>query len=467
MSSHCHLVVFSNKAYNAIIRESFDKDPVETGGILLGHVLDNGVWIVMEVLPPGINSIFQYAYFEYDEAFVNYLAQSVANQYERPLDLLGLWHRHPGNMDVFSTTDDGTNLTFARLNPAGVISGLVNIDPKFRFTMYHLDHPTSRPIGRPHYEVVDVEVGDDIIPDEYFRLRYVNGDEADLHPTIAQRANDRLPRQVVSPTPEADVPESEASTPETPAPTPAPAPQNNDSFFALWRDLKKKWWYLLIAIAAVLLSVSTFKSCKSEIKNVIDTSQSESTQTNTDQTSASLTPSLSAESLAMEVAGVDTIKVLNQPANTVVVWKVSQKSVISVKDGVVVARNPGNATVSAWIGKDCIGSCQITVSEESGFNDSDANPYGIPPYPDDVDQMVKDILSRVGLTHNSGTTTKGRSFPLPVVIEGTPDVKYESKNPSVATVQPNGVVTAKGVGTTQILITYADSTLVYTVKVTK
>lgn len=43
MSNNCQLVVFSNKAYNAIIRESFAKDPVETGGILLGHILDNGI----------------------------------------------------------------------------------------------------------------------------------------------------------------------------------------------------------------------------------------------------------------------------------------------------------------------------------------------------------------------------------------------------------------------------------------
>ena len=177
MSDNCQLVVFSNKAYNAIIRESFDKDPVETGGILLGHVLDNGIWIVMEVLPPGINSIFQYAYFEYDEAFVNYLAQSVANQYKRPLDLLGLWHRHPGSMDVFSSTDDGTNATFARQNPAGVISGLVNIDPQFRLTMYHLDSPAHRLMGRPNYDVVEVEVGDDIIPEEYFELRYYDGED--------------------------------------------------------------------------------------------------------------------------------------------------------------------------------------------------------------------------------------------------------------------------------------------------
>ena len=166
MSNKCQMVVFSNKAYNAVIRESFDKDPVETGGILLGHTLDNGVWIVMEVLPPGIRCIFEIAYFEYDDAFVNYLAQSVANQYKIPLELLGLWHRHPGSMDVFSSTDDGTNTTFAQQNPSGVISGLVNIDPKFRLTMYHMDNPRNvvRQHNRPNYERVEIEVGDDIIP---------------------------------------------------------------------------------------------------------------------------------------------------------------------------------------------------------------------------------------------------------------------------------------------------------------
>lgn len=185
MSERCQMIVFSNKAYNAIIRESFDKDPVETGGILLGHILNNGMWIVMEVLPPGINSIFEYAYFEYDDEFVNYLAQSVANQYKVPLELLGLWHRHPGSMDFFSTTDDQTNLTFAALNSFGVISGLVNLDPKFRLTMYHLSHyATTAPGTRPHYEKIPIEVGDDIIPEEYFELRYFDSRETNLHPTV-------------------------------------------------------------------------------------------------------------------------------------------------------------------------------------------------------------------------------------------------------------------------------------------
>lgn len=185
MMELCQMIVFSNKAYNAIIRESFDKDPVETGGILLGHVLDNGMWIVMEVLPPGIHCIFERAYFEYDDAFVNYLAQSVANQYKIPLELLGLWHRHPGSMDFFSATDDQTNTTFAAQNSYGVISGLVNLDPKFRLTMYHLGRATA-PISdaRPRYEKIPIEVGDDIIPEDYFELRYYDGDESKLHPVV-------------------------------------------------------------------------------------------------------------------------------------------------------------------------------------------------------------------------------------------------------------------------------------------
>ena len=159
MSDNCQLVVFSNKAYNAIIRESFDKDPVETGGILLGHVLDNGVWIVMEVLPPGVNSIFQYAYFEYDEAFVNYLAQSVANQYKRPLDLLGLWHRHPSLMKTFSSTDDGTNKTYSDML-GGAISGIVTLGNGFDITMYYVPCDVR-------YERIEWVVDDKQIPKEY------------------------------------------------------------------------------------------------------------------------------------------------------------------------------------------------------------------------------------------------------------------------------------------------------------
>ncbi len=183
MSNKCETVIISDKAYNAMIRESFAKHPVETGGILLGYILDNGLWVVMEMIPPGINGVFETAYFEYDQDFVNYLGTSVANQYKEPLQVLGLWHRHPGSMDYFSSTDDGTNSEFASKNPYGVISGLVNIDPSFRLTMYHLDHNNGVRPRNIAYSTVDVEVGDDLIPEKFFALRYVDEERSELHPT--------------------------------------------------------------------------------------------------------------------------------------------------------------------------------------------------------------------------------------------------------------------------------------------
>lgn len=196
MDSNCQLVVFSDKAYNAIITETFDWDPVETGGILLGHILDNGCWIVMETLPPGYGEpnegdrvFHEYGYFEYNQKFVNYLVKSVSEQYEIPLELLGLWHRHPGSMDHFSGTDDRTNSTFASLNPYGAISGLVNVDPQLRMTMYYLPHNGNQSLinGYVNYQRVDVEVGSDLIPEQYFKLRYYTGEQNSLHPYPPQK----------------------------------------------------------------------------------------------------------------------------------------------------------------------------------------------------------------------------------------------------------------------------------------
>ena len=279
MSNKCQMVVFSNRAYNAIIRESFDKDPVETGGILLGHILDNGVWIVMEVLPPGIKCIFERAYFEYDDAFVNYLAQSVANQYNISLDLLGLWHRHPGSMDVFSSTDDGTNTTFALQNPNGVISGLVNIDPQFRLTMYHMENPrnVTNQYDRPTYEQIDIEVGDDIIPEEYFRLKYFNGEGSNPHPFV-ECSHTKLSRSVrtkgighrttyyvVSDTTQDNYDRANANYEGIPL-------WLND-LIKLWNILKRNRIMSLIALILIILSIFSFKiaidRCRSGIETVI------------------------------------------------------------------------------------------------------------------------------------------------------------------------------------------------------
>lgn len=246
MSNSCETVVISDKAYNAIIRESFAKHPVETGGILLGYILDNGIWVVMEMIPPGINGIFQTAYFEYDRDFVNYLGTSVANQYREPLQVLGLWHRHPGSMDYFSSTDDGTNSEFASRNSYGVISGLVNIDPKFRLTMYHLNHMEGQRPRNIAYSTVDVEIGDDLIPEKFFKLRYVDDEHSNLNPLPPQRQSQTV-RSVPKSNRNSDGEESFRPTPEQPTAGSTPGRSQKTSI------LKSRW---LMPVAVVVVATA-------------------------------------------------------------------------------------------------------------------------------------------------------------------------------------------------------------------
>lgn len=163
-------IIFTTRAFNAIITETLDKDPLETGGIFIGYILNNGIWVVVETIPPGIETINQRSYFEYDANFINYLSNVIAKQYKGNLQVLGLWHRHPGSMDVFSTTDDDTNMMFARANPMGAISGLINYDPRMRLTMYHVD-------SQCRYTQTDWSVDDEIIPKNLLELRFINPSE--------------------------------------------------------------------------------------------------------------------------------------------------------------------------------------------------------------------------------------------------------------------------------------------------
>lgn len=448
MSNNCQLVVFSNKAYNAIIRESFAKDPVETGGILLGHILDNGIWIVMEVLPPGMKSIFQYAYFEYDEAFVNYLAQSVANQYKHPLDLLGLWHRHPGSMDVFSHTDDGTNSTFARQNPAGVISGLVNIDPDFRITMYHLDHTPGRSLGRPNYSVIDVEVGDDIIPEEYFELRYFDGSESNLHPSVTQCTCNFQPRQIATEQENLisgeNLSEDDAGLDIKSTISRQLSSENNSnnhtselekSFFLCWRGSKKKWGYTLLAIVAVILTVSSFKS----IVNIFDGSRNEPKKVRSEVAK----PSLSVDSILLKVgAKSEFVNVYYLPKDKKVQWKSSNDKVATVKNGEINPIGVGEAIIEASIDRVCFGKCRVVVEAST-------------------EECPSVVLKRT-----SGDVKVGKSFVLEITKKGNTDIRYSTSDSSVATVSAEGVVKGKKQGTANIIVNWTGGDpLTYTIKV--
>ncbi len=155
-------VVFSERAYSSIISETASKISTETGGLFLGQV-SGDIWYVIEAIDPGESSVFEVAYFEYDREYTTHLANVTARLYRTPLKLIGLWHRHPGSFDSFSYTDNGTNIKYARLAPeTGAISALVNIDPDFRLTVYHVDADCR-------YRKIPYDVGDTYIPGNFLR----------------------------------------------------------------------------------------------------------------------------------------------------------------------------------------------------------------------------------------------------------------------------------------------------------
>lgn len=124
----------------------------------MGH-FENGVWYVVEASDPGINATFTTSYHEGDDAYENHICGVISRMYKYPLVFLGMWHRHPGSMDVFSGTDDQTNYKYAASAGNGCISALINIDPDFRITFYYAEQGSR--VNSIYYTKVDVEVGDD------------------------------------------------------------------------------------------------------------------------------------------------------------------------------------------------------------------------------------------------------------------------------------------------------------------
>lgn len=171
-------VVFSNRAYASVLAETTEKIKTETGGLFLGTVQDD-IWFVIEAIDPGPKSIFEVAYFEYDQKYTQHLINKIANLYDKELTLIGLWHRHPGSFDQFSSTDDGTNAKYAAMRKEGAISALVNIDPKFRITMYQVDRSCR-------YKRIQYDVGDNLIPNDLLKFktpdRFFSIMENILHP---------------------------------------------------------------------------------------------------------------------------------------------------------------------------------------------------------------------------------------------------------------------------------------------
>lgn len=171
----CRSIILSDKACTSILQEAMDKDPLETGGLLLGQV-SHGRWYVVEATGPGINAVHTNTHNEMDNIYHNHIFPVLSRQYKKELFLLGLWHRHPGSLDRFSFDDDRTNRLFSeavgkamygsgadkRLK-SNAVSMLLNFDPVQRMTGYYCSISEDEE-GALSYHRVPVSVGN-----RYFR----------------------------------------------------------------------------------------------------------------------------------------------------------------------------------------------------------------------------------------------------------------------------------------------------------
>lgn len=78
---------------------------VETGGVLLGYVTDEGVY-VKETVYGGEQGIREPGMFQYDISYVEQQSNKVASGYKPPLVLVGIWHKHNHTLEpAFSRAD--------------------------------------------------------------------------------------------------------------------------------------------------------------------------------------------------------------------------------------------------------------------------------------------------------------------------------------------------------------------------
>lgn len=155
----CKRVVLSDRAYVSMLAEALSRDPLETGGVLLGHFDADGTWYVVEATDPGLDTFHSTVHNEMDDKYYNHLYPVLSRLYKNELRLVGLWHRHPGSFDRFSTDDNNTNTAFAKAIGNGTLSFLMNFDPKERLTCYYLDAA-----GSGEYHKLPVYIGN-----QYFK----------------------------------------------------------------------------------------------------------------------------------------------------------------------------------------------------------------------------------------------------------------------------------------------------------
>lgn len=118
-------VVFTNKAYVMIFEDSRKYKTVETGGILLGYKKEK-YWHVVETVLPGKAAFRKSNCFSYDSEYLEMKANEIALLYDEPLQLLGVWHKHPIADFIFSREDQIMHNRYMDVCESDILSGIIS-----------------------------------------------------------------------------------------------------------------------------------------------------------------------------------------------------------------------------------------------------------------------------------------------------------------------------------------------------
>lgn len=170
----------------------------------------------------------------------------------------------------------------------------------------------------------------------------------------------------------------------------------------------------------------------------------------------------------------------SESGNMAVAWVSSNPSVARVtNDGLVTARDVGTASITATLGNQTA-SCAITVqknpegqqvtsqegyeAEPEAAGTSDQQATASPP---DATAGGSAAVTSLIINQTFGFLSEGETLTLGATVtpSGT-SIAWSSNNPTVATVSPQGVVTAKSPGTALISATAGNRSASYNLTVT-
>lgn len=106
---------------DTIEKEGMELMPLETGGVLMGYVADNGDTVVTDIILAGPNAIHNRWKFIPDHAYQQEQINHLYHESGGVTTYLGDWHTHPGLSSAMSWRDRRTLQKIA-LTPSARIS---------------------------------------------------------------------------------------------------------------------------------------------------------------------------------------------------------------------------------------------------------------------------------------------------------------------------------------------------------